>query len=422
MILFVISVMLLPFSVFLSPIRLPFTMVNSKLNDNQSYHERAMITNLCFIDDNTKNCQNISLSFTDYIPWRCFKGNVSQITFAQDSFFITTSQATLSGKFMDSYFSNSYSKNIPIRYVKGYSFSDACYQLRSKYNAYGEIGFNYRDVNEQNYNNISLIEQLFNKSKESPIEFSLTFSSKENGEIILGHYQYEDMNELILELDIERDYVRSFVSNSQYLSFNTEKGSKFQMKNNLYLSITNNLTVLPIKFIDNFLEMNNKYSINTHNNLTFKDLCRESKLYSSFDYKIECKKEIENIILPTFTLTFDNKYSITINPNDMWLDYKGKKIYCVGFTSISNNIILGQNFFMKYITIFDVKNHKVKLYSRKSKINENYSLVRNVLLFSISFLSISLFILICCFQKDKRIHNDIIDYSKNNKENRYNKL
>lgn len=423
MILYFISLFLLPFLAFLSPIHLPFTMINSKLNDNQSYNERAMITNLCFNNDNTKVCQNISLSFTDYIPWRCFEGNVSQITFAQDSFFITTSQATLSGKFMDSSFSNTYNKNIPIRYVKGYSYSDACYQLRAKYNAYGEIGFNFRDVNEQNYNNISLIEQLYNKTKESPIEFSLTFSSKENGEIILGQYQYEDMNELILELDIKRDYVRSFVSNSMYLSFNTEKSSKFQITNNLYLSITNNLTILPIKLIDNFLEMNNKYSVNNHNNLTFKDLCKERKLYTTFDFKIECEKEIENIILPTFTLTFDNKYSVTINPNEMWLDYKGKKIYCVGFTYISNNIILGQNFFMKYITIFDVKNHKVKLYSRKSKINKNSSLLRNVLLFSIILLSISLLILVCCLQQDKkRIHNDKIDYSIENKENRYNKL
>ena len=118
-----------------------------------------------------------------------------------------------------------------------------------------------------------------------------------------------------------------------YLSFNTEKSSKFQITNNLYLSITNNLTVLPIKLIDNFLEMNNKYSVNNHNNLTFKDLCKERKLYTTFDFKIECEKEIENIILPTFTLTFDNKYSVTINPNEMWLDYKGKKIYCVGFTT-----------------------------------------------------------------------------------------
>lgn len=420
MILLLIYMMLLPYSFLLSPIHLPFYMINSKLNDNRSYNERGMITNLCFLDDNTKVCHNISLSFTSYIPWRCFKGNASQITYANDNYFITTSQATLSGKFVDSSFTDSQNNILPIRYIKGFSFSDACYQLRTKYSAYGELGFNFKDVNEQMYTNLSIIEQLYNNSS---MEFSLSFIDQEKGEIVLGVYNYDDKEKLALELDIEKDYIRSFISDSIYLSFNTKQGSKFKMKNAIYLSITNNITVLPIKYIDNFLQMNNKYSINTKNNLTFKDLCKESRLYSSFDYKIECNKEIENVILPTFTLSFDNRYSITFDPNKMWLDYQGKKIYCVGFTNISNNIILGQNFFMNYITIFDVKNHKVQLYSRRSKTKVNKYLSRNIILFSISILSISVLILLYCLYKgNSRIYNDTIDYSINNKKNRYNRL
>ena len=190
---------------FPSAIRFPFIIVDNLLDKDKVLTDRQLVTTMCY-DKN--DCHNISISFSDYVPWRCFDGDVSELRIPnRNDVYIGTSQLSSSGKLIDSNFIYENYK-IPFKYVQIFSYNDVCFQIKRKYNVDGEIGFNLQDINNKTLNNLSLIEQIYNTSENSQIKFGIMYHSLKEGEIVLGDIDYNINEEHIIELSIEKDYIR----------------------------------------------------------------------------------------------------------------------------------------------------------------------------------------------------------------------
>lgn len=411
---------------FPSAIRFPFIIVDNLLDKDKVLTDRQLVTTMCY-DKN--DCHNISISFSDYVPWRCFDGDVSELRIPnRNDVYIGTSQLSSSGKLIDSNFIYENYK-IPFKYVQIFSYNDVCFQIKRKYNVDGEIGFNLQDINNKTLNNLSLIEQIYNTSENSQIKFGIMYHSLKEGEIVLGDIDYNINEEPIIELSIEKDYIRSFNTYVDDLFF-TQKAfhvkepltRQFSVGKKIYLSINIKLTLMPIEYLDIFMLTNQRLGINKYNSTTsFESYCKVKNIGVTFTSIIECDKHIDTILLPTFKIKFDNKY-IEMDPNESFITINDKLIFPIAFSNVSNNLILGQNFFQKYLTIFDITNRTLKMYHKPTEpllfssgaiVNK---FIKTILQFAIILMLIFFFIIcgLVFYNKKNRVNNHSIDYMEEN--------
>lgn len=407
-----------------SAIRLPFRVVDNLLDKDKILTDRQLVTTLCY---DANDCHNTSISFSDYVPWRCFDGDISELRVPnRKDVYIGTSQLSASGRFISSEFIYENEK-INFGYVRVFSYNEVCFQIKRKYNVDGEIGFNLQDINNKTLSNLSFIEQIYNKSEDSIMKFGILYNSQKEGEIILGNFDYNVKEEPLIELSIEKDYIRSFNTYAGDLFF-TQKSfhvrdplkRQFSLNLKIYLSINVRLTYLPIQFLDPFMLTNERLGINKYNSTTsFRSYCKIKRNSSTFASIIECTKDIDTILLPTFKINFDGKY-IEIDPNESFITIEDKKIFPIAFSSVSTNLILGQNFFENYFTIFDIKNQTLKMYHKPTKpllfssstvVNK---FIKTILQFAIILLLFFFLITVgfVLYNRKKRINNQSIDYTE----------
>lgn len=383
-------------------LKFPFTIISSKLDSKRSIFDNLMVTPLCFPDN---GCKNISLSFSSYAPWICYNGNITELKVPnRKELFISTSHSSVSGELKNTSFITKNNQNISLSYVHVFSYNEGCFQITRKYDTIGEIGLNIKESNGQINTNLSLLEQLYNNTKDKELmKFSISYNNFNSGELIFGenNYQINPTTDLLLQLKSEKDYMNALKTTSEKVFFKNQYQQKeFNISQGLYISITNLITIFPEKHLKMFEEMNLRLGLNKYNStFTYKNFCETKKSLFSFITVILCKKEINQIILPNITITFNNNQNITINPNEMFIDYEGKKLFCIGFTNVSTNIIIGQNFFQKFITEFNIRNNTIKIFQKNnnSKTNVSFSssniinsFIKTLFIFSTLLLSLFL--------------------------------
>ena len=157
-----------------------------------------------------------------------------------------------------------------------------CFQIKRKFDVDGEIGFNLQDINSKTLVNMSFIEQIYNKSENSIMKFGILYNSLKEGEIVLGNFDYNVKEEPVIELSIEKDYIRSFNTYAEDLFF-TQKSfhvkepltRQFSLNVKIYMSINVMFTCLPIQFLDAFMLTNERLGINKYNSTTsFRSYCK----------------------------------------------------------------------------------------------------------------------------------------------------
>ena len=162
-----------------SAIRLPFRVVDNLLDTEKILTDRQLVTTLCY---DANDCHNTSISFSDYVPWRCFDGDISELRAPnRKDIYIGTSQLSASGKLISSEFIYENEK-INFGYVQVFSYNEVCFQIKRKFDVDGEIGFNLQDINSKTLVNMSFIEQIYNKSENSIMKF---IDSQKSGRLYL---------------------------------------------------------------------------------------------------------------------------------------------------------------------------------------------------------------------------------------------
>ena len=407
-----------------SAIRLPFRVVDNLLDTEKILTDRQLVTTLCY---HANDCHNTSISFSDYVPWRCFDGDISELRAPnRKDIYIGTSQLSASGKLISSEFIYENEK-INFGYVQVFSYNEVCFQIKRKFDVDGEIGFNLQDINSKTLVNMSFIEQIYNKSENSIMKFGILYNSLKEGEIVLGNFDYNVKEEPVIELSIEKDYIRSFNTYAEDLFF-TQKSfhvkepltRQFSLGVKIYMSINVMFTCLPIQFLDAFMLTNERLGINKYNSTTsFRSYCKIKRKSSTFTSIIECTKDIDTILLPTFKIKFDGK-CIEIDPNESFITIEDRKIFPIAFSSVSSNLILGQNFFQNYFSIFDINNKTLKMYHKPtqpllfSSTTVVNKFIKTILQFAIILLLFFFLITVgfVLYNRKKRINNQSIDYTE----------
>ena len=259
------------------------------------------------------------------------------------------------------------------------------------------------------------------------MKFGILYNSLKEGEIVLGNFDYNVKEEPVIELSIEKDYIRSFNTYAEDLFF-TQKSfhvkepltRQFSLNVKIYMSINVMFTCLPIQFLDAFMLTNERLGINKYNSTTsFRSYCKIKIKSSTFTSIIECTKDIDTILLPTFKIKFDGK-CIEIDPNESFITFEDKKIFPIAFSSVSSNLILGQNFFQNYFSIFDINNKTLKMYHKPtqpllfSSTTVVNKFIKTILQFAIILLLFFFLITVgfVLYNRKKRINNQSIDYTE----------
>ena len=270
-------------------LKFPFTIISSKLDSKRSIFDNLMVTPLCFPDN---GCKNISLSFSSYAPWICYNGNITELKVPnRKELFISTSHSSVSGELKNTSFITKNNQNISLSYVHVFSYNEGCFQITRKYDTIGEIGLNIKESNGQINTNLSLLEQLYNNTKDKELmKFSISYNNFNSGELIFGenNYQINPTTDLLLQLKSEKDYMNALKTTSEKVFFKNQYQQKeFNISQGLYISITNLITIFPEKHLKMFEEMNLRLGLNKYNStFTYKNFCETKKSFNKRIYNI----------------------------------------------------------------------------------------------------------------------------------------
>ena len=216
------------------------------------------------------------------------------------------------------------------------------------------------NINSENKEIKSIIAQLIeNKIINKPI-FSIKYTSKNKGELIIGDFPYPNNNNLLkMMLDISK-------SNNDD-KWNMKMDNIFYGKNILFdnigtfivdLEIETGVMVTGILFKE-YIEKEyfNKY--------IEKKICKEMTInFELYTYiYFECNDNIN--INEHDELIFNSKelgFNFRLNYNDLFYKFNGKFYYLIFFINKhSSNWIFGLPFFNKYQTVFDLASNEEKI-------------------------------------------------------------
>jgi hypothetical protein len=138
------------------------------------------------------------------------------------------------------------------------------------------------------------------------------------------------------------------------------------LQKRLTFTYENKITFIPDNYYESFMNEFIEHLTIKHNNnnktKSFNYFCKVQKIHVFSKY-ISCKKDILNYFdLPFVSFVFSNQKEIVISLNEMFYDNNDSLIFGIGFNSDSNSIILGMNFFNKFISEYNVKNRSLTLY------------------------------------------------------------
>jgi hypothetical protein len=222
----------------------------------------------------------------------------------------------------------------------------------------------------------------YNQNKD---EFYLDLNDIDNNEI----KNKENLNYYPITYTSDRSLW--YLSSNKVIINNKDNNITIDMYFKIILDMGTNVLYIPKKF---FFE-------NYYNFFPLKSNCQ---IQTNGIFLCECEKE--NIFPKILFVLKDNKI-LKVNLNDFieYNSYIGDKCYMYIKINYENEyFIVGNNFFKKYYSIFDIEN-KIFLVSKKKETQENMEYLV-LLLILLSFIDILIFGIFICYKKCKRTNID----------------
>ena len=253
----------------------------------------------------------------------------------------------------------------------------------------------------------NIINYLHDNKYSDNYVFTFDFSSIDEGKILFGENPYKNEDFLYIS-------VPTFTSQEIGQSWGIVFDNVFYGNINLVEYDYYALIEVEQKFIigsSKYIELVEKEFFSKYTNLCKKETSYLS--YESIRYYV-CDKSINlNDMKPLIFYIKQNNFSFIFNPNELFVDYEGKKFFIVTFSNVYNSEwILGRYFLQKYNLYFD-KDKKVIGFYRNGKPNNKYiSLVFLIILSIIIFILINVIYIQVKKGRKKRINelDDGFDY------------
>ena len=351
-----------------SYIVIPFNISDRKDNYKQDIPLHSFDT---LIYTKHYDCKKFGLSLSTYVTWECI--NKYSFQNNDNSIYFYTSHGVVEGN-VNSSVLNYKNVKLPLNIFQVTQSNDACFWFRESYGLDGEIGLGVSDLKEKKLNNFSFIEQLsehelFDKEQKFTLVFNNKTHQPNKGVLLFGNNKQLILNlSPKIKFETEYNYIKlsiSFIETIYFQSTNQKYSNNILLQKRLTFTYENKITFIPDNYYESFMnEFLEHLTIKHNNNKTksFNYFCKVQKIHVFSKY-ISCKKDILNYFdLPFVSFVFSNQKEIVISLNEMFYDNNDSLIFGIGFNSDSNSIILGMNFFNKFISEYNVKNRSLTLY------------------------------------------------------------
>ena len=405
---------------------IPFTIITHTNNNVNMFFKhktpmpemfsRTFTSNICFNDntDNNNNnttCSNFSISFTTYVSWRCYSSKFSHTGITPDSITISTGLFRIRGNLhREHFFFNTINTGDSTYYsslfLKTSNYSDGCHKLLSSLNLHGELGLGIRDSDNNSIKNLSLLEQQnFTDKQTKKVTLLYNDTSHVDGSIILGDNSFLFTNNTInqpptpeVSLLFNHNDLKTFSNKITKLSVSNIK--TYHIFNSMHAAYSHRITIMPEGF---FIFFKSLFTFNgdTLTHSMFNKMCRIIEFVSANGFGLICDKSIE---LDDIIFELDNEVQVRIPKHKTFISDNtlspNQRLFCIGFSYITNDFIFGQNIFEEYINVFDLSTKVMQLYMKVdsyerllhniiSNNNSNVSICHNIkknILIGVSFL------------------------------------
>lgn len=218
----------------------------------------------------------------------------------------------------------------------------------------------------------SIFKSLYNINAITKNIWTLYYIDKEKGILSIGEYPHQYEKDKFNEKDIKRANAIVQQNNLKWdflftdIIFGSNKINKERIA-----SLAPSLGV-----IVGTNEFQNKVEEYFFNNLISQNKCTKNttKIKNEYTY-FQCDKNIDISIFEDLTFIHQEiSYNFTLNKNDLFFDYNGRKYFLCVFPNFrSENWIFGTPFLKKYSFTFDIDSKLILFYDKQKKnlINRN---------------------------------------------------
>ena len=349
--------------------RLDFSLEASNNSSNSSSLEylfsHILSSPVCLGID--PQCFSVPLSFSTYSSWICTVPGFFQNVFFNASLSVTNKclgtnhvisamNKVLYGTPYQDILTTPYNEKTIINF----SGVSECGKLQ------GEIGLNMKDLLYVSRTNDSLIEQLFNNNVIDSEIFSIRYTNKTHGYVILGD-SYDEYDNMKYSEISTTSY--SIVTSGRYvemISFFSKKNLKNGIHNSKINYMLNRRLVLD--FSSSFVSL--PYDIfeiirdKIFKNLLLNKICNFEKTENEIFYIICSKSVFQKITLDTFVIYLGRNSKIEFGLLKMFVIYKDKFICGIVGKKDYTYITLGDTYLRKHIVLFNIKEKMIRFYPK----------------------------------------------------------
>ena len=241
----------------------------------------------------------------------------------------------------------------------------------------------------------NLINYLYDNNYINNYAFTFEFNSDDEGQLIIGENPY-----------IDKDF--SYVSVALFTHPLNMQTWGFKCDNIYYgnETIDDNSFDLLFEVEQKFFIGSSKYITKVQKDFFYKhnDSCKKEityvEKYKSINYYV-CDKNIDLSDMKPLTLYIKfNNFNFTFLPNDLFIEFKGKKFFIIVFTNVyESQWIVGRHFLKKYQLYFDKDKKVIGFYKNGKK---NHKIIFPILIIILIIIIIVLLYYIQYYIKKAR--------------------
>ena len=241
----------------------------------------------------------------------------------------------------------------------------------------------------------NLINYLYDNNYINNYAFTFEFNSDDEGQLIIGENPY-----------IDKDF--SYVSVALFTHPLNMQTWGFKCDNIYYgnETIDDNSFDLLFEVEQKFFIGSSKYITKVQKDFFYKhnDSCKKENTYvekyKSINYYV-CDKNIDLSDMKPLTLYIKfNNFNFTFLPNDLFIEFKGKKFFIIVFTNVyESQWIVGRHFLKKYQLYFDKDKKVIGFYKNGKK---NHKIIFPILIIILIIIIIVLLYYIQYYIKKAR--------------------